>query len=415
MLNVCNGCGSDKEIIHFNKTKDKVITPVGFCNVCVTKAIMELAPGTFPRNIRPDVGIVRSIVNADKQAYDKIYTKLVTSAQKSGKVAAPGVEAANNSESASPKKIFEYLDQYIMGQDDAKKKLALAIRRKQMADTNGEINKINLLLVGPTASGKTELCRVASNFLKTPFIKVDCSHLTPSGYRGVNVDTILIRLFDAAGGNLQKAENGIVFLDELDKLVNSSTEFFSRVQQELLKIIEGGDIMVEVERGRQVTINTQKILFIGAGAFVGMEKIVNPKKTNIKLAGEVEVAPKQEVVSTTEIAPKHLIQYGLIPELVGRFTHTAKLSKLTSDDLFKILTHKKNSLKAEYESIFLMMDKHVTFSDEFMREVADKAAKSETGARNLRTIMEEELKEYLFNETEIPERFTGKRKLELAA
>lgn len=426
MLNKCQNCTSNKNLLIFNRTKGNLMAPKAFCLDCVVLVLKAIAPDTFPVSIKPDIQVVTELINADAQTYEKVHEILSSAAPKKSKPSLKLVKSDDRfsrvgdkngkgmvTENSSPKELYSYLDQHIMGQEDAKKKLALAINRKQMAEANHGISKINLLLVGPTASGKTELCRIASNILKAPFVKIDCSHLTPSGYKGVNVENILLRLYEAAERDIKTAERGIVLLDEFDKLVTQSPEFAMRVQQELLKIVEGGDISFEVEKGRApITMNTDRVLFIAAGSFPGIERIVNPKKSNIRLAGTV-VTPDME--GPKMIESRHLISFGLIPELVGRFTHTAQLHKLTVNELFDILCKKKNNLKAEYESIFLMMDKEVTFSHEFMMSIAEKAAKSETGARSLRFLMEEALKDYLFNQTDLPESITGKRNMDKMA
>lgn len=418
MKDKCQECGVDQgEMILMTKTIDNVTYPKYYCSDCVATAIRTLNPGTFPKGVRPEGRVLRDILNADSLVFDRCWdifngTKTAEKIKrpKRGHVPKKKLTVDNS----SPETIYGKLNEKIIGQEDAKRKLALAIRRKAMSEANPLISKINLMLIGPTASGKTEMCRVASEIMACPFVKIDCSHLTPSGYKGMNVDSILLRLYEAANGNIERAQTGIVLLDEFDKIIRNG-EFSSRIQQELLKLIEGDVFPFEIDKHKPVQkMDTSGILFIAAGSFPGIEGIVSPKKSNISLA-----SPRAEVVkeepANQMVESKHLIKFGLIPEIVGRFTQTATLYKLGAKELFDILSRKKGSIAEEYTEIFKEMGHNIKFSDDFLRGIAQRASQSETGARNLKFLMEEALGEYLFSERPLPEEFIEADEVELSA
>lgn len=418
MKDQCNSCGTKNEssLILMVKTIGNVKHPRHYCPTCVLITLKAVSPSVFPPNTVPDKSVLTDILATDSKMFSRCWNILNPQVREQAKMG----QSQNlnqmklSHDNSSPLTIFEKISEKVIGQDDAKRKMSLAIRRKAMSENNPEISKINLMLIGPTASGKTELGRVASEMLNAPFVKIDCSHLTPSGYRGVNVESILCRLYEASNHVMDRAERGIVLLDEIDKIVRGG-EFAGRIQQELLKIIEGDEISFEMDRNKSpLVMNTKNILFIAAGSFPGIEKIANPNKSFISLSDKPKVDTEKKL-EVTNIEAKHLIQFGLIPEIVGRFTHTATLKKLGVNELFEIMTYKKGSVASEYEKIFEEMGHKTKFSKEFLMGIASKASQSETGARNLKFLMEEALGEYLFSERPLPDHFLEKKSLKLAA
>lgn len=422
MKDKCQNCSGEDNtsLILMTKTESNVTYPKFYCSTCITIAIKSLNPHTFPQGMTPDRRTLKDILDADKLVFNKcwdIFNKKTPHGETLSKIVAAHskprkVHLIDNS---SPSTIYSQLNEYIIGQEDAKRKLSLAIRRKAMSEANESISKINLMMIGPTASGKTEMARVVSNLVDVPFVKIDCSHLTPSGYKGVNVDSILLRLYEAAGGNTERAQTGIVLLDEFDKIIRNG-EFSSRIQQELLKLIEGDIFSFEIDKHKPLQkMDTSGILFIAAGSFPGIEMIVSPKNTNVSLVKKSHLEILKDAAAPMVVESKHLIKYGLIPELVGRFTHTATLKKLEAKELYEIMTSKKGNIADEYKAIFREMGHEVNFPKEFLMDIAEKAGQSETGARNLKFLMEEALGEYLFDETCLPDNFLSRVDVKLSA
>ncbi len=316
-----------------------------------------------------------------------------------------------------PEEMKKYLDEYVVGQDEAKKTLCVAVYnhyKRIMARDSGDdiIDKSNVVLLGPTGVGKTLLASTLAKALDVPFAIADATTLTEAGYVGEDVENILLRLIQAADNDVERAEQGIIYIDEIDKIGRKSenpsiTRDVSGegVQQALLKIVEGTQANVPPHGGRKhpqsdyIKINTKNILFICGGAFDGLEKIVEKRKGSSSLGFGGEVHSKEEFLKSdwmSDVVSHDLVKFGLIPELVGRLPVIASLHGLDEESLISILTEPKNSIISQYKRLFDMDGIKLRFTDDALKAIAGKAIKQETGARGLRSIMEGVLGELMF-------------------
>ena len=326
-------------------------------------------------------------------------------------------QISHNVQLATPRQIKEHLNQYVIGQDDAKMTLAVAVynhykRINQNKKSDVEIQKSNILMIGSTGSGKTYLAQSLAKFLGVPFAIADATTLTQAGYVGDDVENILLRLLENADFDSELAEKGIIYIDEIDKISRRSENVSTTrdvggegVQQALLKIIEGTVSRVPLSGGRKhpnaecVNIDTSNILFICGGAFDGLEKIIKKGDDNnpIGFNADTHTAKDNKSFDLSDVQQHDLVKYGLMPELIGRLPVITTLQPLSEGDLIKILTEPKNALTKQYQELLAMDNVKLEFEESALHRIAELAIKKQIGARGLRSIIEKAMKKVMYS------------------
>ena len=375
-LEVCSFCNSHKDLLVSERKKLIVSGEVAICTDCI-----ELCTDIIKK--------------------DSVETE-------------ESIEEHDPLKDVDPMSIFDYLESHVVGQEEAKKVLSVAIanhyKRITHPPTDLEIQKGNVLIMGPTGSGKTMLAKTAAKFLKVPFVIADATSLTEAGYVGDDVESMISMLVQAANGDISLAEKGIIFVDEIDKIARkgesaSITRDVSGegVQQALLKLIEGTKCRVPVNGGRKHpdgnmnVVDTKNILFIAGGAFVGLSDVVRNRMKGTTIGFNAEIKSTDDQDPLNEVSPDDLTKFGMIPEFVGRFATMINVADLNKEQLILVMTKIKNNLIAQYQYLFSLDDVKLKFNKKAIEQIAENCLKLKTGARGIQSELERVLMPHMFH------------------
>ena len=333
-------------------------------------------------------------------------TDLCSSLLKNKKITSKKTAAV---EVPDPRDIRDYLDQFVVGQPEAKVVLAVAITNhyKRINNPDNDIVKSNILMIGPTGTGKTLMAKTVADYLDVPFVIADATTLTEAGYVGDDVDSVISRLYQNSGNDVERTQRGIIFLDEIDKIARKGeSSTVSRdvsgegVQQALLKLVEGTKVKISPTGGRKsdatVEIDTTNILFIAGGAFVGLDKILKNRLQGTNMGFNADFK-NEEAVDHEVVSPEDLVKYGMIPEFIGRFSSSVSLHGLTKEQLISILTEVKHNFVEQYQWLFDQDGVELDFDPESLDLIAERTLKTKTGARGLHTELERVLLPHMFD------------------
>lgn len=399
-----NNLGRRTYTLHVKDPETQEESFFKICNNCA-KEIVDVYCKVNEMKILPSDSLHRLITSRKEQALREARAAEVTASKKT--TAEPLVPP-------TPSSIKAHLDDYVVGQDEAKKTIAVAVynhyKRINAKINDIDIQKSNILMLGPTGSGKTYIAQSLAKLLNVPFAIADATSLTAAGYVGDDVESILITLLENAGNDVEACQRGIVYLDEIDKIARKSENMSitrdvsgKGVQQALLKMIEGSVVNVPVSRGRKqphgetIAIDTKNILFICGGAFVGIDK------TNKKTMAPIGFDSKREKSVENSLIQNDLSKYGLMPELVGRLPVVCKLEELTTETLCEILVKPKNSLTKQYQALFAIDDIELSFEQESLESIAQIAFEHKIGARGLRSVLENIMSDLMFELPDNPD------------
>ena len=321
----------------------------------------------------------------------------------------PNLKTSSDLEIPDPRDIRDYLDQFVVGQPEAKIVLSVAITNhyKRISNPDNDIAKANILMIGPTGTGKTLMAKTVAEYLDVPFVIADATTLTEAGYVGDDVDSVITRLYQNADCNVERTQRGIVFLDEIDKIARKGeSSTVSRdvsgegVQQALLKLVEGTKVKISPNGGRKseatVEIDTTNILFIAGGAFVGLDKILKNRVQGTNMGFNADFK-NEDAIDHEVVGPDDLVKYGMIPEFIGRFSSSVSLHGLTKQQLISILTDVKHNFVEQYQWLFDQDGVELDFEPESLELIAENTLKTKTGARGLHTELERILLPHMFD------------------